>query len=180
MLTEKDQKSLRTIIAHELFHVLSRHNPALKEKLYAAIGFKPCNEIVFPSNLKRLKITNPDAPKNDHCIRVTIDNKEVWVTPVLFAKSKYGVSQGGDFFDYLEFKFLRADGTGAPVDVSNVSGFFEQIGKNTKYIIHPEEILAENFALLFLGNKDVPSPEIIRQMKDVLDKGKAKEPTIRR
>jgi hypothetical protein len=64
------------------------------------------------------------------------------------------------------------------VDVSNVSGFFEQIGKNTKYIIHPEEILADNFALLFLGNKDVPSPEIIRKMKDVLDKGKAKEPEM--
>jgi hypothetical protein len=33
---------LTPVVAHELFHVLSRHNPTLKEKLYAAIGFQPC------------------------------------------------------------------------------------------------------------------------------------------
>ena len=119
--------SLAGIIAHELFHVLSRHNPALKEKLYAAIGFQPCGEVAFPSKLAAMKITNPDAPKNDHCIRVGIGGKEAWVTPILFSRSeKYDVGQGGDFFDYMQVRFLRVDGTGAqapPAELTRTRNF---------------------------------------------------------
>jgi hypothetical protein len=42
------------------------------------------------------------------------------------------------------------------------------VGRNTNYIIHPEEILAENFALLMMDKHDVPSPEILKKMQDVL------------
>ena len=31
------------LITHELFHVLSRHNPELRDKIYAVIGFKKCS-----------------------------------------------------------------------------------------------------------------------------------------
>jgi hypothetical protein len=49
-----------------------------------------------------------------------------------------------------------------------VSNFFEQVGKNTEYVIHPEEILADNFALLVLGGgSNTPSPEVLRKMKTV-------------
>ena len=44
----------------------------------------------------------------------------------------------------------------------------EQVGKNTDYIIHPEEILAENFALLVLNETKVASPEILQKMREVL------------
>jgi hypothetical protein len=54
-----------------------------------------------------------------------------------------------------------------------ISGFFEQVGRNTQYIIHPEEILADNFALLILGEQNVPSPEVLEKMRKVLA-GKAK------
>lgn len=172
------------IVAHELFHILSRHNPALKEKLYAAIGFQPCGEVAFPSRLADRKITNPDAPKNDHCIRVAVDGKKVWVVPILFSNSaKYDPARGGEFFNYLQFQFLRVDGAGAQaprhatyndadvqlLDVNRLSGFFEQVGRNTGYIIHPEEILADNFSLLIRGQTNLPSPEIQRKIKAVLD-----------
>ena len=49
-----------------------------------------------------------------------------------------------------------------------ISGFFEQVGRNTDYIIHPEEILAENFALLMIGKRDVASPEILDKMRSAL------------
>ena len=52
-----------------------------------------------------------------------------------------------------------------------LSGFFEQVGRNTEYIIHPEEILAENFALLILGKQNLPSPEIVEKMRRVLENG---------
>jgi hypothetical protein len=44
------------------------------------------------------------------------------------------------------------------------------VGRNTDYIIHPEEILAENFALLVLGAGNVPSPEVLTRMREALAK----------
>jgi hypothetical protein len=49
-----------------------------------------------------------------------------------------------------------------------ISGFIEQVGQNTSYLIHPEEILADNFALLVLGMEDVPSPEILKRIRAIL------------
>jgi hypothetical protein len=181
---------LRGTIAHELFHILSRHSPALKERLYAAIGFQSCGEVAFPSSLAAMKVTNPDAPKNDHCIRVGIDGKKVWVVPILFSKSeRYDVGLGGEFFNYLRLRFLCVNGIsdqvpGAAtyddtdfqlVDLSRLSGFFEQVGRNTDYIIHPEEILAENFSFLMLGKTGVPSPDILKNIQGVLEQAKGNE-----
>jgi hypothetical protein len=49
-----------------------------------------------------------------------------------------------------------------------VKGFHEQIGRNTGYIIHPEEVLADNFVLLVRRETDVPSPEILERMDALL------------
>lgn len=174
---------LQRLLAHELFHILSRNNPALRERLYAAIGFKPCNEIELPAELKPRKITNPDAPKNDHLIRVSLDGKTVPVVPILFSsRADYDARTGREFFAYLRFQLLVVErDAGAEkmrpvysgrnprlVGVEDVSGFFEQVGRNTGYIIHPEEILADNFAILVTGRGNVPSPDILKKMLQVL------------
>lgn len=184
---------LQKTLSHELFHVLSRANPMLRDKLYRSIGFQKCEELPFPQELKDRKLTNPDAPKNQHCIKVEVDGKPQWVIPVLYSKSeKYDVQRGGEFFRYLQFQLLlvqRTDGSTRVnaiyenkepklVEVGEVSGFFEQVGRNTNYIIHPEEILADNFALLVVGKKDLPSPAIIAKMEKILrgaKPGKKKE-----
>ena len=54
------------------------------------------------------------------------------------------------------------------VEPTDVPGYAEQIGANTKYIIHPEEILADNFVFLIDGRIDLPTPRIIEQMGNVL------------
>ncbi len=178
----KDQKDLQKLICHELFHILSRQNPELREKLYGIIGFTKCNEIELPPELARRKITNPDAPRNDHFIRLTIDGAESLAVPILLSKVEmYDVKRGGEFFDYLQFQFLIVDkdarsGNLKPViegssprlaGMERVSGFMEQVGRNTDYIIHPEEILADNFALLVLDAEKVTSPEILQKMRAV-------------
>lgn len=186
-LDASHRDSVEAILAHELFHVLSRADPELRDKLYAAIGFQPCGEVAFPAELASRKITNPDAPKNDHCIRVQTSQGAVWAVPILFSRtSRYDAAKGGPFFDYLEFKLLVVQRTGSsataratydvahPVllDVNQVSGFYEQVGRNTDYIIHPEEILADNFKLLLLGRTNVPSPQILRKMAAILSQAK--------
>jgi hypothetical protein len=183
--------SLESILAHELFHVLSRSNPELRDKLYRVIGFEPCGEIPFPTELASRKITNPDAPKNDHSIRLQTSGGAVWAVPILFSRTpRYDPAQRGPFFNYLEFKLLVVERAGssptAPasydaarpilLDVNQVSGFYEQVGRNTDYIIHPEEILADNFKLLLLGETNVPSPDILRRLAAVLGQsGAAKQ-----
>ncbi len=179
---EKSQGDMETILCHEFFHVISRQNPELRERLYQVIGFSKCNEIALPANLQRRSITNPDAPRNDHYIQLTVDGQNVFAVPVLFSSSeKYDVKRGGNFFDYLQFKFLAVEKRPGSHDftpvmqgasprllgIEQVSGFFEQVGRNTEYIIHPEEILAENFAMLVLHEEKARSPEVLEKMREV-------------
>jgi hypothetical protein len=166
---------LQRLLCHELFHVLSRADDGFREKLYATIGFEKCDEVQLPQALATRKITNPDAPRNDHAIRVNVDGASRWAVPVLIATSPYNAERGGEFFDYLELKFLllndqkKLDPESVElVDRRELGEFFEQVGRNTGYIIHPEEILADNFALLVLPQGELPSPEIVERMETVL------------
>jgi hypothetical protein len=186
LIASSTPEELARIIAHEFFHVASRQDAALRDKLYAVIGFEKCNEVELPAALIGRRITNPDAPRNDHRIQVRLNGENRWVVPVLYASSaNYDTARGGEFFDYLEFRLLLVQPSGAagqwapllrngePVLESpqQVEGFFEQVGRNTDYIIHPEEILADNFALLVTGKTGVPSPQILDGMRRVLSSG---------
>jgi hypothetical protein len=153
-----------------LFHIASRATPDFAAALYATVGFHACGEAAFPPELSARKLTNPDAPRNDYCIALTLDGAQVLVTPILFSRSPvYDTALGGEFFSYLQVGLLVVDpaavsGATPPgarvVSFRDVTGFFEQVGQNTQYVIHPEEILADNFALLAIGHSAVPSPEI--------------------
>lgn len=173
------------VICHELFHVLSRANPELRDAAYNVIGYEPCDEVAFPAELRPRKITNPDAPRNDHCIRIHVDQQPYWAIPVLYSRAeKYNPQLRGGLFSYLQFKLLlvaRDDATGAVapledengprlVEPNEASGFYDQIGMNTPYVIHPEETLADNFALLALGETKVKSPGVVAKLKGVLDR----------
>lgn len=176
---------LKRLLAHELFHLATRAHPELARRMYAVIGFHYCGEVALPAELRARKITNPDAPHNDYYITLQMGAHKVFAIPILYSRTqKYDTARGGDFFDYLQLGFLLVEpGKGAPrvlrdaqgprlVTLGQVSGdFFGQVGRNTDYVIHPEEILADNFALLALGEKDVPSPDILTRMRRVLAQG---------
>lgn len=173
---QKSPKQLQRLISHELFHVFSRQNPKIRRDLYKTIGFEKCAETQLPDQLKSRKITNPDAPINDSCIRVEVENEALWVVPILFSTTeKDDLERGGEFLKHLQVKFLVVTKNQITYDVSNpklldinqLSGFFEQVGKNTEYVIHPEEILADNFVFLILEEKNVSSPNILKKMRKV-------------
>jgi hypothetical protein len=54
------------------------------------------------------------------------------------------------------------------VELKDLQGFFERVGRNTQYLIHPEEILADNFAIAIAGKTDVPSPMIPQEMLRIM------------
>jgi hypothetical protein len=172
---------LAKILPHEVFHVLSSHNPRLRERLYAIIGFRPCDEVPLPEQLAGLKITNPDAPQNNYFITANWKGQAADWLPLLVSKyGRFDPGRGASLFNYLDFKLMLLDGAGSSrraalrggrpvlVESSEVPGYGEQIGANTKYIIHPEEILADNFVALIDGRIDLPTPRVVQAMGNVL------------
>ena len=177
------QEQLERLLLHELFHLISRHHAALRQKLYAVIGFRPLEPIKLPDAWEDRRITNPDAPRIDASIEVTVDGRKIVAAPFLYATpAKFDAASGGNLFKYLTFRLLvlTRDGDrliaavkeGKPVvlDPRGVEDYARQIGKNTNYIIHPDEILADNFVLLVRGDKNVPTPRIIEEMGRLMEK----------
>ena len=169
------EKALEHLLSHELFHIISRANPKLRAELYALIGFNIMTPIKYPEEIADLRITNPDATQTDTYISLKLDGKEQDAMMVLYAKDEYS---GGSFFEYLQIGFLALDenqqvlmedGAAKIYGLREAKGFFEQIGRNTQYIIHPEEILAENFSMALWGNK-APSPKIIAEIQRIMKK----------
>lgn len=152
----------------------------MREKLYHAIGFNAINTVRLPDGIRERKITDPDGVQCNWLINVTNRGQALPVIPILYSsRQHYDPEQGGEFFNYLTFKLLAVtnNGThwepklrnGQPLlfDPADVQGFFEQIGRNTRYIIHPDEILAENFVLLINSATNLPTPRIVTDMKKV-------------
>jgi hypothetical protein len=179
-----DKARLEHTIAHELFHIYRRHYADNRKELYKIIGFGVCSPIALPEEMTSRKITNPDAPLIDSIIRIRIDGKQVPVTPVLFSETPhYDTKAGGEFFRSLVFKLMVLDEVGEKfkpsllpsgephlVDVSDTPDYLDQVGRNTQYVIHPEEILAENFVLMIENDASVASPEIVTQLRTLLTK----------
>ncbi len=175
---------LERLLAHELFHVLSRHDGAFRSRLYRIIGFELCDPIEFPPSLAPRRITNPDAPQVDCTIELkNAEGQAVTAAPILYSSAReYDAKGKRTMFSYLTFRLLvveKAGGRWQPrlvqgepvvIDPSKEPSFQEQIGKNTNYIIHPDEILADNFVHLVMGAKMLQTPRIIEEMRAALEK----------
>jgi hypothetical protein len=168
---------LEALFLHELFHIMSRHEPSIRRDLYGIIGYYACQDVLFPEELLPLRITNPDAFHYDFCIDVETDGTALTVTPVTYARGLY---TEGDMLDWMVFRLVgveRSEGQWRPArdedglelfEPQEVSGFFEKIGRNTDYIIHPEETQAVNFAYAIVERDELPNPEILARILDVL------------
>lgn len=180
-LVDGDPKQLSDTVFHELFHVYRSHDPGRRVALYRILGFAPSAAIPLPEPLARRKLTNPDAPRIDSVIRVKVDGVATPVTPVLLGDGdRYDVSRGGEFFQQMKFRLLvldEKDGRFRPagetprlLEPSQVPDYLDQTGRNTGYVIHPEEILADNFVQLVNGRTDAPTPRILWEMDTLLKK----------
>lgn len=177
-----DATQLDRLLAHELFHLLSRQDGAIRAKLYKIIGFEICDPIELPSSLAPRRITNPDAPPIDCTISLNAkDGRTATCAPVLYSQTKnYDAKRGASLFQSFVFRLLvveRRSGRWQPVllkgepvvlNPREEPAFLEKIGQNTNYIIHPDEILADNFVRLVMRDENIPTPRIIDEMRRVL------------
>ena len=176
-----NKTGLEQLFTHELFHILSRYDTDMRNRVYNTIGFRKCNEVIYPEEIRELKISNPDSPLNNYFITVKHEDKPVDVMLILFSGKQYS---GGNFFSYLRIGLLAVEGDsdgkkpvyreGKPLilKAGEVELFYEQVGRNTGYIFHAEEISADHFEILLSRESGVPNPELIELMFDVLKQPK--------
>lgn len=174
-LKESSDADLKYLVAHELFHLLTRQNSDFKKDIYQIIGFTVIDkEILFPSDLAEMRISNPDISRYDSYGTFTIGGQKQYCTMIIYTDRPY---DGKSLFDYVKIGLVPLNGDFIPIQKSGktiiytleeAEDFFVQIGKNTSYIINPEEIMAENFAFTLIGKTDLPNMEIIQNVQKVL------------
>lgn len=171
------EEGQKTLLLHELFHVLTRNSLNFKKEMYQTIGFTVLDEeLEYPKDLWDVHITNPDVGRYDSYATFTIDGKPQKCAMLLYANRPYTT---GTFFQYLNIGFIPYDENMKPIQIDGktvaysleqISDFDEKVGKNTRYIINPEEILADNFVIAFNNKTDVPTPELTEKIRNILIK----------
>jgi hypothetical protein len=147
------------LLAHELFHVLSRVDSRLRDNLYAVLGFKAVKGFEYPPELENRRLSNPDAFEYLHTLSVQAGSERVDVLPVIQSLLPLNeVIKIPNFFAALDIVLLSVDAsTGKARRDSNGNLIKYSFGntnwvplmlRNSSYIIHPEELLADNFATL--------------------------------
>jgi hypothetical protein len=163
---EGDSIGFEHTLSHEIFHIVSRYNADLRLKLYRRIGFDTIHNLLFNNELLRNRlIENPDGMQ---VARIKLNDT---TQGALFCYSrepefKLGADNFQAHFKWGMFQVKKqknnawkvvADSLGEST-LSNTweVPFFRQVGTNTEYLIHPDEILADNFALLIEKRRKQP------------------------
>lgn len=129
------------LIAHEIFHVISRNYPEIREVLYGLYNFRrqPLTE-----NIPQM-FTNPDAPNCDYVVDVVHQGQQKTVRPVLALTGMDPMAMMSmDKQLYYQGRFIHRDQT----------NYLEVVGATSPLsAYHPEELCAENFRLLIEGQR---------------------------
>ena len=153
------------LLAHEVFHVLSRADSRRRDDLYAILGFTTVDRFDYPAELEARRLSNPDAFEYRHTLTVQSASGTVDVMPVIQSLLPLEEAiQLPNFFDALDIVLLSVDaGTGGALRDGNGDLIKYNFGntdwvplmlRNSSFIIHPEEILADNFAALMEWRSD--------------------------
>lgn len=153
-----NENSFVETMIHEIFHIYSRYNPKKRDQLYASIGFEPIKNIKLGKFLEQRVLYNPDGVNFNYAIAVKdTSGREFNAIPVIYSQFKNYREDFPNFMSYIVFQLFEVqEQAGKWVVVNPTTGysddelqnFWEQVGTNTKYIWHPDEILADNFKLL--------------------------------
>lgn len=164
------------LLLHELFHVLSRHQSGDQASLYRILGFKPCMLEETPWMISR-RLSNPDVPFGAYYVDREGERPRGILPWVHTSSAAFDPTVTSGLGGHIRFAFLsveiegenckpRTPGRDIPWELApgQAPEYFAAIGDNTGYIIHPEEVLADNFVFLVTGREDLPSPEIVEDL----------------
>ena len=170
MLSSDDEQT-RTecirLLAHELFHCLTRSNPDFRASMYKIIGFDVQEEDYdFGPAVREKMISNPDVEHHNSSALFTIDGEQRRCTVVFYAKQPFE-KKGDTFFDLGGTGLVPVDDLNTLYDSEQASDFWEVFGENTDCVIDPEETMADNFSFLVADGRDgmeYKTPRIIDEI----------------
>lgn len=164
------------VLWHELFHCLTRCNPDFRKQMYSIIGFNVNGtDYEIPPTVREYMITNPDVEHHDSYASFVIDGKATDCFTVFVTTKKFEEAQS-DFFAYGTTALVPIEGTDTYYTPGQAENFDELFGRNTKYVIDPEECMADNFQLAMQygingeNGQGYASPEIIRGIIDAVSR----------
>jgi hypothetical protein len=182
------------LLAHELFHVLSRSDSRLRDNLYALLGFEFVLGFDYPAEMESRRGSNPDAFEYLHAITLEAGPERVQVIPLLQSRLPLSdVLRLPNVLESFDIALVSvdtttgevrrdADGHAITYNPGNTN-WIPLMRRNTSYIIHPEEVLADNFATLmeWRANGAVPAAnpsgapandtDLLNAIRDVLEAG---------
>lgn len=172
---DADISKLTYIVGHELFHILTRHSLDFKRRVYSTIGFKIMDhEIQFEKDIKEKIISNPDVDRYDSYSSFNINGTTQNCSMILYTKKTYN---GGSLFDYCNVGLVPLDNNLIPIrhdgktliySLDEAKDFYDKVGNNTDYVFNPEEILADNFSFLIMGDNNVPDKDLLFRIINAL------------
>ncbi|WP_300792538.1 hypothetical protein [uncultured Bacteroides sp.] len=175
-INESTKEELEYLLAHEMFHLLTRSDKDFKKSVYSVIGFNVADrELFFPIDIIEKRISSPDIELYDSYAEFTINGKKQKCSMIIYSQIPFSPEK--TLSDYLSVGLIplnddlipiQNDGKTIIYDIEQAEDFYNKIGRNTKYIINPEEILADNFAYLLIQKKDLPNPEIPEKIAAIL------------
>ena len=175
--TESKRLRFNNLIAHELFHCLTRNSPAFRSRMYSLIGFTVTGvDFEFSPDIQNRILANPDVEHIDNYAEFTINGEKRNCELLMFYTKTWeeAYAEAGDeatFFDFHEEVLVPIDALDTYYLAEEASDFWDVVGRNTDYVIAPEECMADNFgyALVYgLDGKDYQTPELIADILDAL------------
>jgi len=170
---DRDAVQQAEIVAHEIFHCLTRNHPDFRKEMYEILGFTVVEkDFDFGPQVRSAMISNPDVERHNSYAAFNIGGK-MMNCALVFTTKKPFEKPGDTFFTEMMVGLVPIDDLSFMYDSKEATNFFEVFGRNTDYVIDPEETLADNFAYTIvygLDGKDYPSPEIIRAIDALLRK----------
>lgn len=169
---EKKLSDCNELIAHELFHCLTRNSPNFRCRMYNLIGFTVLdNELNFPSEIKNKITINPDVDRFDNYGEFIINGvKRKCELIIIYTKTWPKVEEEGRKNDSFFFHIMPVL---VPIDTLNIyypcykiPEFMGNFRYNTSYAIAPEEILADNFKEIIIKSNlnNLPNQELLKNM----------------
>lgn len=173
---EKSQKDhyLEEVVAHELFHCLTRNAPEFRSAMYKVIGFTVVDEeYQFPDEIRNVIISNPDVEHHNSCASFDINGKATDCA-VVFLPGKPFEQPGDSFFDGMKTGLVPVDTLSTLYTAEDAANFWDVFGRNTEYVIDPEETMADNFSYTIVRGTDASlyeTPRIIQEIDSLLKAG---------
>lgn len=171
------------VMIHEVFHILSRNNPALRNDLYSLVGFKKADKTVqLNEAVSKKLLTNPDGISYQYLIELEGPNGIEKAIPLITSRFTSYRNDNQMFFDYLNFDLYKlkdqptayeveSDAVGkTTIPLNSTPSFFKKIKDNTQYIIHPDEIMADNFMLALQAYSSNDFSKFSTEGKALIDK----------